>query len=161
MGIFDFVKDAGERFFGGGAEKAPEPKQRTLEEVLADKAKGKSLTQMVGAMGIAVEDVHVTFREGVATVTGKAKSQADREKLILLLGNTQGVGRVEDDIAVEKPAPEARMHTVVAGDTLSKIAKHYYGNAMKYPEIFEANRPLLKDPDKIYPGQVLRIPTLE
>jgi nucleoid-associated protein YgaU len=49
-------------------------------------------------------------------------------------------------------------HTVVKGDTLSKIAKAQYGDAMKDPVIFEANRPMIEDPDKIYPGQVLRIP---
>ena len=61
---------------------------------------------------------------------------------------------------VATPAPEARYYTVVKGDSLSKIAKEMYGNAMKYPVIFEANKPMLKDPDLIYPGQVLRIPEL-
>jgi len=59
---------------------------------------------------------------------------------------------------VETPEPEAKFYTVVSGDSLSKIAKEYYGNAMKYPVIFEANKPMLSHPDKIYPGQVLRIP---
>ena len=50
---------------------------------------------------------------------------------------------------------------MVSGDSLSKIAKEHYGNAMKYPVIFEANKPMLEHPDKIYPGQVLRIPAIE
>ena len=62
---------------------------------------------------------------------------------------------------VEIQEPEAVFHTVVSGDTLSKIAKKVYGNAMKYPVIFEANKPMLSHPDKIYPGQVLRIPALD
>lgn len=173
MGLFDFVKDAGERLFGGDDDKnepAPKqrdpkgqsaPRQRELQEVLQDKAKGESLTRTITAMGLEVEDLHVKFRDGMATVAGKAPSQAVREKVILLVGNTQGVARVDDDIIVEKPEPEARMHTVVSGDSLSKIAKQYYGNAMKYTAIFEANQPMLKDPDKIYPGQVLRIPSLD
>ncbi len=62
---------------------------------------------------------------------------------------------------VAKPEPEAKMHTVVSGDTLSKISKQFYGDPMKYMKIFEANKPMLKDPNKIYPGQVLRIPPLD
>ena len=80
---------------------------------------------------------------------------------MLLVGNTRGVSRVDDRILVEKPEPEAQMYTVVSGDSLSKIAKKFYGDAMKYPAIFDANKPMLKDPDKIYPGQVLRIPELK
>ena len=64
-------------------------------------------------------------------------------------------------MTVVNTKPETKFYTVVSGDTLGKIAKEYYGNAMKYPEIFEANKPMLKDPDLIYPGQVLRIPPLE
>jgi LysM repeat protein len=73
-------------------------------------------------------------------------------------GNVEGVARVDDRLEVTTPQPESRYYTVVRGDTLSKIAKDHYGNANQYPKIFEANKPMLKDPDKIYPGQVLRIP---
>ena len=69
-----------------------------------------------------------------------------------------GVARVDDQLVVEVPEPEATLYTVKSGDSLSKIAKAHYGDAMKYPVIFEANKPMLKDPDRIYPGQVLRIP---
>jgi nucleoid-associated protein YgaU len=78
--------------------------------------------------------------------------------VVLAVGNTSGVARVDDRMEDAAAAPEAVMYTVKSGDSLSKIAKAHYGDAMKYKEIFEANKPLLKDPDKIYPGQVLRIP---
>ena len=162
MGLFDFVKDAGERLFGRGGdeeEKQQEEAVRSMEDALADKARGDQLTKLVSNMGF-VDDANVTFKEGMATIKGKASSQADREKAILLVGNTQGVGQVDDQIEVASPPP-ARMYTVKSGDSLSKIAKEMYGDAMKYPVIFEANRPLLSHPDKIYPGQVLRIPNLE
>jgi nucleoid-associated protein YgaU len=90
-----------------------------------------------------------------------AYDQATKEKVVLVVGNSQGIATVDDQMSVEHIEPEAQFHTVVSGDTLGKIAKQYYGNAMKYPVIFEANKPMLKDPDLIYPGQVLRIPTLD
>lgn len=159
MGIFDFVKEAGEKLFGGEAQEQPQdPSVRTLEKALADKAKGESLARMVASMNLGVKDLEVKFRDGVAMLQGSASSQEVREKVILLVGNTQGVARVDDQLRVEKPEPEARMHTVISGDTLSKISKRYYGDAMKFMVIFEANQPMLKDPNKIYPGQVLRIP---
>jgi nucleoid-associated protein YgaU len=108
-----------------------------------------------------VEDLQVQFRDGVAVLQGKTDSQAEREKVVLMVGNTQGVAQVDDRLVVEKPEPEAVMYTVQSGDSLSKIAKQQYGNAMKYMVIFEANRPMLENPDLIYPGQVLRIPPLE
>ena len=91
-----------------------------------------------------------------------AQTGSEREIVILTAGNTKGVGRVDDRLTVEAPEPEpaAVIYTVVSGDTLSGIAKAQYGDAMKYMKIFEANKPMLEDPDKIYPGQVLRIPPL-
>ena len=161
MGLFDFVKDAGEKLFGGDEEAVV---QRDLEDVLADKAKGQSLQKLVSGMGLGVKDLAIRFREGQATVGGAASSQAEREKIVLMVGNTQGVAQVDDQmtIAVEEvKEPEATMYTVQSGDSLSKIAKAHYGDAMKYPAIFEANKPMLKDPNKIYPGQVLRLPVIE
>lgn len=164
MGIFDFVKEAGEALFGGDDDveaKAQANVVRTPDMARADKAREESLTRMAQAVGVDVTDLAIDFKDGVATVGGAAASQADREKLILLLGNTRGVSRVDDRMEVPAPEPEAKMYTVASGDSLSKIARSFYGDAMKYPVIFEANRPMLKDPDKIYPGQVLRIPPLE
>ena len=95
------------------------------------------------------------------SVSGIAYDQSTKEKVVLVLGNSAGIASVDDNMTVEHTEPEAQFHTVVSGDSLSKIAKHYYGDAMKYTEIFEANQPMLKDPNLIYPGQVLRIPNLD
>jgi nucleoid-associated protein YgaU len=64
-------------------------------------------------------------------------------------------------MTVDEERNQATFYTVQKGDSLSKIAKEHYGDAMKYPAIFEANKPMLADPDKIYPGQVLRLPELD
>ena len=120
-----------------------------------------ALVRQVDALGFAVEGLSVRVDDDLATVSGKVAQQADKEKIVLAIGNTTGIARVDDQIEVGEPQPEATFHTVVRGDTLSGIAKQHYGNAMKYPVIFEANKPMLSDPDKIYPGQVLRIPPLE
>lgn len=102
----------------------------------------------------------MTFDGATATasVFGVAPDQATREKIVLCCGNVSGVASVKDMMSVDQSAPEAQYYTVVAGDTLSKIAKQYYGDANKYPAIFEANKPMLSSPDRIYPGQKLRIP---
>lgn len=91
-------------------------------------------------------------------IKGKAASQEAREKAILAVGNIAGVAEVEDALETDDSAPEAVFHTVEKGDTLWAIAKTHLGDGAKYPEIFEANKPMLTHPDKIYPGQVLRIP---
>ena len=91
-------------------------------------------------------------------VSGATDTNANREKVILALGNVEGIASVADNIAVSNPEPESTFHEVKSGDTLSKIAKEVYGDPMKYPAIFEANKPMLDHPDKIYPGQILRIP---
>lgn len=144
MGLIDFVMNAGKSLFGESEEEAA--------------ARGTALTNHVNKMGLGVDDLTVTVSEETATVKGTAPSQAAREKVVLAVGNVEGIAKVDDRMTVEKPEPEATYYTVVSGDTLSKIAKVQYGDAMKYPVIFEANKPMLEDPDKIYPGQVLRIP---
>src|SRR5690606_7068033 len=95
----------------------------------------------------------------LATIKGQVKSQADREKIVLAVGNVDHVAKVDDQMTVATPEPESKFYTVKSGDTLSKISKEYYGDTNQYNKIFEANRPLLIDADDIYPGQVLRIPT--
>jgi len=167
MGLFDFVKDAGEKLFGGSGE--AEVQQRGLDDVLADKQQAVQLTSLVGGMGLNVENLRIKLRSGVALVEGVAATMDDREKTVLMVGNTQGVSQVDDRMSVaaaaaaaptEAPVSQTVMYTVQSGDSLSKIAKAQYGDAMKYMVIFEANQPMLKDPNKIYPGQVLRIPSL-
>jgi nucleoid-associated protein YgaU len=149
VGIFDFAKDAGEKLFGRSKEE---------ERKMSDAQKATALQIYVTRLGLPVKDLVVGFSNGTAAVHGVAASQADKEKAILAVGNAAGVQKVDDNIRVEKPEPPAVFYTVKAGDTLSKIAKAQYGNANRYPVIFDANKPMLTDPDKIYPGQVLRIP---
>ena len=105
-------------------------------------------------------DLNVSF-DGASsnvTVAGTVADQATKEKVLLCCGNVDGVDKVDDQLTVTNPEPPATFHTVVRGDTLSAIAKACYGNATAYMKIFEANKPMLSDPNKIYPGQVLRIP---
>ncbi len=142
------------------ARKSADRKEEQKER-LAENKKAAGLERYLVALGVEIEDLDVRFDDGVATISGQAATQAIREKAILLIGNTSGVGQVHDEITLPDGADaESVMHVVVSGDTLSKIAKEVYGDAMKYPVIFEANRPMLSDPDKIFVGQVLRIPAL-
>ncbi len=161
MGLFSFIKNAGAKVFGIG---------KTTEEEAADNAekakelanlKALKLVNAVEALGFGVTDLDVTVDGDMATIYGQAENQATRERVVLVVGNTEGIASVDDRMTTEVQEPEAQFHTVVSGDTLGKIAKTYYGNAMKYPEVFEANKPMLSHPDKIYVGQVLRIPVLE
>jgi nucleoid-associated protein YgaU len=169
MGLFDFVRDAGEKIFGKDDKPAPPPKQPGAKPTAAprgaaksgptwDELREKALTQLLEKHGFGVNALAVDVAGERVTVTGKVPTQEVREKVILVLGNTAGIAQVDDRLVVERKEPEAQFYTVKSGDTLSKIAKQYYGNANKYPMIFEANRPMLQNPDKIYPGQVLRIP---
>lgn len=156
MGLFSFLKNAGAKIF----DKKAETKEGPSAEELA-KAKINSLHKVVNDLeGIEVRDLDIAMLDDTVIVTGEVDSQADREKVILALGNVNGVAQVDDRIKVETPEPEADFYEVKSGDSLSKIAKKYYGDAMKYPAIFEANKPMLKDPNLIYPGQMLRIPKL-
>ena len=162
MGLFDFVKSAGAKIFGTEEAAPPEPSKSTEEiEREADAAMAKKLIDHVRDHALEVSDFRIDFKKGLATLRGTTTTQSDREKVILIVGNVTGVSQVDDRLDVDAPEPEAVFYTVERGDTLSKIAKEQYGNDMKYPVIFEANRPMLKDPDRIYPGQVLRIPPLE
>jgi nucleoid-associated protein YgaU len=105
-------------------------------------------------------DFRVIVDGNTARIEGKVPDQATKEKIILAAGNIHGIGEVDDTMKVASKAKveEAVFYTVKSGDSLSKIAKKLYGDAMRYPDIFDANTPMLKHPDKIYPGQVLRIP---
>ncbi|MDX2246068.1 MAG: peptidoglycan-binding protein LysM [Bacteroidia bacterium] len=159
MGLFSFVKNAGASLLGFKTD------AQKREEAVAKKQ--AVIKEFVAKFGLGIEDLSISFAgedDDTAILDGFAKTQADKEKLILAVGNIEGIATVDDRIKVqlvEKPEPQSVFYTVVKGDSLSKIAKAQYGNAMKYPVIFEANKPMLTDPDKIYPGQVLRIPPLE
>ncbi len=182
MGLFDFVREAGAKIGIGeskaekeakaeaaSAERAAEMAKRVRErkarvakaermEKLADNKKARGLEDYVKNLGFEVEGLDIRYENGLATVSGKVKDQETREKVILAIGNVQDIGQVSDDIEVTDDSEESDLHVVQRGDTLSAIAKEHYGDAGKYPVIFEANRPMLSDPDLIYPGQVLRIP---
>ena len=167
MGLFDFVKNAGAKIFGRDeapakdAGTANDPAAVAAARQLQERRQAARLVQSVTDLGLDVQDLSVKVSGDVATVSGVCASQETREKVILVAGNTHGIAQVDDQLEVSTPEPEATFYTVKSGDSLSKIAKVHYGNAMKYPVIFEANKPMLTDPDKIYPGQVLRIPALE
>ena len=153
MGLISFVKEAGAFLFGhsaGESQPATAASQLTVE----------LLQKQAAAVGVTVQNLAIELNDGTATVRGTVAGQPEREKLILAIGNTPGVGQVDDQLTVSAPATTANatLYTVKRGDTLSAIAKNYYKDGSKYPRIFEANRPMLGDPNKIYPGQVLRIP---
>ncbi|MES2959734.1 MAG: peptidoglycan-binding protein LysM [Pseudomonadota bacterium] len=164
MGLMSFLKDAGEKLFGGGEAKAAQAaaqKAATPENVAAlSQAAGAAIVKYIETQGLSTGGLDVSFDAPSATVTvaGTVPDQATKEKVLLCCGNVQGVAAVNDMLVVNSPEPESQWHTVVSGDNLSKIAKAFYGDANKYPLIFEANKPMLKHPDKIYPGQLLRIP---
>jgi nucleoid-associated protein YgaU len=160
MDLFGFAKDVGRRLFN-------------KDEDAAEKIK-----EHIEQFNPGVENLEVKFERGIVELCGECVSSEAREKAILMAGNTKGVIDVyASDLSVKqtaqtkaaaatkastgKDAPvEAKVeyYVVESGDTLGKIAKRYYGNAMAYPKIFEANREIIHDPDKIFVGQKIRIP---
>ena len=145
MGLISFLKTAGKSIFGGSAE-------------AAEAADAEKLKAEIAAAGVDAAKFEVKREGDKVVLKGAAATQAEREKAILAVGNIEGVAAVEDAVEVAAPEPESVFHTVEKGDTLSAIAKKHYGDGNKYMKIFEANKPMLSHPDKIYPGQVLRIP---
>ena len=151
MGLLDFLKDKGKDLFGGGGNEADDIKK-----------------EVERALGSNVQNLTVHFNDGKVSLMGTAKSHAAKEKAALIAGNVKGVASVHDDgltvagapagTATAGTATASRYYTIKSGDTLSKIAKEQYGDANQYKKIFEANREVIGDPDKIYPGQQIRIP---
>ncbi|HNA94621.1 MAG TPA: peptidoglycan-binding protein LysM, partial [Saprospiraceae bacterium] len=136
------------------------PEQQAEVDAIRKQTREAALVSEVVNMGLHVENLSVDLQGDTAIVYGQVDTQADKEKVILTVGNVDGVASVDDRLEVANPEEDSQFHEVQKGDSLSKIAKHYYGDAMKYPIIFEANKPMLKDPDLIYPGQMLRIPPI-
>jgi len=165
MGLFSFIKNAGAKVFGTVKADAKEAKtaadEATEKELKLEEAAARKLEETITDLQLKVENLHIFIDDDKATIKGAAYNQATKEKVILVVGNSNGIATVDDQMTVENPEPEAQFHTVVSGDTLGKIAKKFYSDAMKYPIIFEANKPMLTNPDLIYPGQVLRIPNLD
>ncbi len=148
-------------------EKATELKEAVVEkkaaareaflERRAEAKKADELEEYLEGLGMG-DDIDVSFDDGVVYLEGSVEDQATLERVVLAVGNVEGVEKVDEDLDVEAPADAARMYTVKSGDTLSAVAQQFYGDANRYNETFEANRPMLSDPNMIYPGQVLRIP---
>ena len=164
MGLLSFFKDAGEKLFGKGQAQAAQ--QAAASDPSPDKiaaanaAASRAIEDYIRAMNLDATGLLVDFdsASSVVTVRGIAPDQATREKIVLCCGNVAGVASVNDQLTVQVPVEESKYYTVKSGDNLSKIAKEFYGNANAYMKIYEANRPMLSHPDKIYPGQTLRIP---
>lgn len=145
MGLFDFAKDVGRQLFDTNDEAADNIKQHI--EI-----------KMSG-----ISDVDVQFDDGVATICGSCINEATRNTAILIAGDVKGVEKVvADGLTFPEPAEEKKekveYYEIVSGDTLGGIAKKFYGNASKYTRIHEANKELIPDPNKIYPGQKIKIP---
>jgi nucleoid-associated protein YgaU len=165
MSLISFVKEAGEKLFGRGKAQAAmndaqgDPGNEAKLKAANDAA-GDAILDYIKAQNLSATGLTVTFDGASSTVKiyGVAADQATKEKIALAAGNVAGVVAVQNEMTVDRSAPEATFYTVKSGDNLSKISKAHYGDPNKYMQIFEANRPMLQHPDKIYPGQVLRIP---
>lgn len=146
MGLFQFIKDAGAKLFGG-----------------AKPATAEGLQKEVAGHGFDAGKLKIDVQGDKVNLSGQAMTQEEAEKIILAIGNTAGIAQVDSSgLQIQIPAPEARMYTVKKGDTLWKIAELHYGKGQgaKYTEIVKANTPPVKNPDLIQPGWVLRIPAL-
>jgi nucleoid-associated protein YgaU len=145
MGLWNYVKSAGKALGIGPAEAEEAPTSDALKKEVSD-------------LGLKHDGLTIDVVGDTVKVSGRAPTQEEKEKIILAVGNVAGVAKVEDALETPEAATEPVFHTVVKGDSLWKIAEKTLGKGARYTEIFEANRPMLSDPDKIYPGQVLRIP---
>ncbi|WKX27372.1 peptidoglycan-binding protein LysM [Tatumella ptyseos] len=144
MGLFDFVKEAGEKIW---------------DSVSSHDDAATKIQDHLKKLGIPDADkVQVNVDGDKATVNGDGISQELKEKILVAIGNVAGISNVEDNVKTNDTGTESKFYTVKSGDTLSGIAKQVYGDANQYNKIFEANKPMLSHPDKIYPGQSLRIP---
>lgn len=167
MGLLSFIKDAGEKLFKRGQEMAADAGATLRSDSTAaagqgsDEQAARSIKEYIAKQNLPAEKLKISYDGSSSTVTvqGTVPDQTTREKIVLCCGNVSSVEHVNDQMNVETPATEARYYTVKSGDTLSRIAREMYGDANKYTLIFEANQPMLDDPDKIYPGQTLRIPS--
>jgi len=159
MGLFSFLKNAGSKVFGKKEEVKVNAPVGPSEADLARFKEGQ-LKNAALSLAIPIENFALSLNDDTVIAYGEVENQDQKEKIVLALGNVEGICCVDDRITVKNPEPEAKFHEVKGGDTLSKIAKEFYGDPMKYNAIFEANKPMLSHPDKIYPGQVLRIPNL-
>lgn len=139
MGLWNFVKNAGKSLIGSAEASEAQPEEALKAEV--------------EKLGLDTEGLDITVTDGKVKVSGGTMSTEEKEKIVLAVGNVEGVSSVEADLE-----GESVFHTVAKGDTLWAVATKTLGDGNRYKEIFEANKPMLSHPDKIYPGQVLRVP---
>ncbi len=138
---------------------AAERRSAAAAEKREELRKSIKLEQYVKKMGLDIKLLDIRYDDGTAYIDGEAADAATKDRVILAVGNTEGVEQVDEQITIAKDdGSESEMYVVESGDTLWAIAQATYGDGNRYPDIFEANKPMLDDPDKIYPGQVLRIP---
>ncbi len=141
MGLFDFVSDVGKKIF---------TKDEEAEE---------NIQAHINKNNPGIDGVEVNYNDGVVNLEGSAESAEAMEKAVLIAGNVQGVEQVNiEGMEVPESTENVEYYVIQSGDTLSGIAKTYYGNLMDYPRIFKANKEVILDPDKIYVGQKIRIP---
>lgn len=146
------------------AARSEAKREAAKEKLRENSARSSELENYVTKLGLECNDLDIRYKDGTAFINGETPTYKAKQQVILAVGNCEGVETVDEDIKVVRvkaDAPdeeEAVFVTVKSGDSLSKIAKEHLGDAMRYPEIFEANKPMLTDPDLIFPGQVLRIP---
>lgn len=145
MGLFDFAKDVGRQLFD------------------TDKEAADNIKQHLDVKLTGVKNLDVTFDDGVATICGDCANEATRNSAVLLAGDVKGVEKViADDLKFPEPKEEEKekveYYEIVSGDTLGGIAKRFYGKASQYTRIHAANKELIPDPNKIYPGQKIKIP---
>ncbi|TRW26377.1 peptidoglycan-binding protein LysM [Flavobacterium zepuense] len=148
MATITFNKEAGTQVFGS----------INLSAADAENTKAAELLAFIKKLGLVYKNIRIATKGQTVTIEGEVDTEADTEKIALAVGNVGGVETVNNLMRVTVSEPASQFYTVVSGDSLSKIAGKYYGDVKKYNTIFEANKPMLSDPDKIYPGQVLRIP---
>ena len=160
MSLISFIQDAGEKLFSQ-PKAAPTATAATPDVGALNASAGQAIERYIGSQGLKADGLDVQYDGASQTVTvsGVAADQQTREKIVLCCGNVAAVAKVNDMLTVaDGGGPESTYREVRSGDTLSKIAKEAYGDANAYMKVFEANKPMLSNPDKIYPGQKLRIP---
>lgn len=155
MGFFDFLKDSGVDII------ADDDEQNASAETLQQEASA-AIRHFIDGQNLGLTNLKVNFDavQGAVILEGEAPSREAAEKAALAAGNIKGIANVENRLTLvsAEETPSVQYHDVKSGETLSAIAKQYYGDANQYMKIFEANKPMLSDPNKIYPGQKLRIP---
>lgn len=161
MSLISFIENAGEKLLGATAATAAPVSGGVPNVAQLNETAGAAIAKYVASQNLTAQNLSITYDGASKTVIlkGVAPDQATKEKIALCCGNVHSVAKVDDQLTVAQGAGTAStLYEVKAGDTLSKIAKTVYGDANAYQKIFEANKPMLSDPNKIYPGQQLRIP---